>query len=97
MGLPTLGVKISDKQKKAMSTALQKYRAKVAEKRQNTSHEEYKLGEEVLVFSPKTNRFLEKGTITSYLPSTECQIPPSYYVTLKNNHVLVERFIFSFI
>ena len=87
MGLSALGVKITDEQRKVMNNALKKYRAKVADKRRRTTHEDYDIGEEILVFSPKTNRFLGKSDITSFISSTENQIPSSYYVTFANNQV----------
>ena len=87
MGLPTLSTKISEEHREAMKEAMKKYRAKAAEKRKKNTTEEYKIGEEVLIFSPKTNKFVERAVILSYLPSTECHIPTSYYVTFANNQV----------
>ena len=38
-----------------------------------------------MVFSPKTNKFVERAVIDLYIPSTKCHIPIRYYITFANN------------
>ena len=67
-----------------MQKALDNYRDKISLKMPKTSHVSYKIGEKVLVFSPKTKRFVERGTILGYIPNTANMIPTSYTIQMGN-------------
>ena len=47
-----------------MKEALKKYGAKAVEKNKRNTTEKYKIREEVLIFSPRTNKFVKKGSHT---------------------------------
>ena len=63
-----------------MPRKMTEYRSKRLEKRRNTTHEIYSVGDEVLIFCPSYKRVQDKGTIESVVPHDNGASPPSYFV-----------------
>ena len=79
IGPPTMVPILSSVQHARMRVRLVLYGENISREKKYSLHENYTIGEEVLIFSPKSNKFIEKGLIESYVQWTDLHCPPSVF------------------
>ena len=71
LGLPSLGLPLSDEKRAQMQDAMQKHRTRYGKSLQTHNAVKYKIGQHVLVFSPKEKQFCDTGTVESWSPEND--------------------------
>ena len=84
LDLPNLNPVISPEQRESMLEAMKLHRQRYNKSLASQGTILYELGQEVLVYSPKTKCFSDTGNISSWTPSDDQLGPRSYTVQMSS-------------
>ena len=84
LGLPSLGLPLSDEKHARMQEAMQQYRTRHGKTFKTHNAVQYKIGQHVLVFTPKEGQFCDTGTVESWTPGNDGLGPQDYSIRMES-------------
>ena len=84
LGLPSLGLPLSDEKLARMQEAMQKHRTRYGKALKTHNAVKYKIGQHVLVFTPKEGQFCDTGTVETWSPENDGLGPRDYSIRMES-------------
>ena len=84
LGLPGLEIPLSDEKRDRVQAAMQQHRMRYGKALKTHNSIQYKLGQQVLVFSPKQGQFSETGAIESWTPGDDLLGPRNFSIRMSS-------------